>query len=191
MADIQASYTYTIERYRMLIRAREQRRGSTRWRRYVFVTLIYLVSLLVTLASDGTFKDLSGIGTRDGAYIALLIVAAWAGLMLVVMLADAVLDRLIYPLVFNRYLQANKHLSIGLADDGVRWSSDNVEGTVAWPALKDMTTLQDGSGAVLWLGKVEGIVLPADAFASRETFDMAVHFARSRIISSPEAGRHD
>jgi hypothetical protein len=57
-------------------------------------------------------------------------------------------------------------------------AAKNVSGKLTWDAVKDLTVLKDQSAVVVWLGKIEGLVLPALAFKSSEAFNAAVAYIR-------------
>ncbi len=172
-----AAYDFTLDRYRALIRARRQRKGESAWRHYAAVSALYVLSLVAVMAWHGTLPD-AAIWSGGAWWPAL------GGLLLLYILVaaiDGVFNLAVYPLVFRRYSQANQHIDVTIGDDGLRWKSNTVEGALKWAAIQDVTRLDDASGAVLWIGKIEGFLLPADSFESRQIFNDALQFIERKI----------
>ena len=175
-----SSYTYDLEQFRMLARARTERAGGRRWHRYGVVLGLFLAAIIATLWGDGELARVPGWSAKAW-HDALWIVAEYgAGLALFIAAIDLMFDRLITALIFRRYSVAGKRLDITLADEGVSYRSVARTGTVAWPGIKAVTVLRDRTAAVLWLSKIEGILLPAASFGSREEFAAACQFIEEK-----------
>jgi hypothetical protein len=173
-----ASYTYAFDVYRMLMRARRERSGHSLWRRYAIMTAIFLVITAYVTWNNGQLADIGEWSAAYWAEVAKIILLSWLGLMAFVTAVDAVFDRLLARWVFARHSMAGSDIDVKLSQDAIDWSGKNVSGKLTWDAVKDMTILKDKSAAVVWIGKIEGLVLPALAFKSAEAFDAAIAFIR-------------
>lgn len=54
------------------------------------------------------------------------------------------------------------------------WTGRGVKGEIAYGTVKGITRLKDGSAAVAWIGKIEGIVLPRHAFKPEANLEAAL-----------------
>lgn len=173
-----AAYVYSFEDFRTLTRARRLRKWPQPWRRFALLGGIYLVAVLATLWWQG---NLAGIG-RWRASDWLITIGSIAGFgaafLIFVALTDMFFERVVARLVFGRYSQAGKRIELEIQDEGIAWRGEGVSGVVAWGAVKALTEMSDA--AVLWIGKVEGMTLPARAFASRGDYEAAVQFAKGK-----------
>ena len=170
---ITANYTYTFGHFYMLCRARRER-DRTRWTTpYFVVPLIAAVVMLAITWQDGSLARM----TRDVASFATfagMLAACVAATCVMVFLVDLLFDKLIYRLVFKRYASANKHIHFDIGDAGIQWTAEHLNGQLSWPAIKSVTVLADQTAAVAWLGKIEGLLLPADGFSSHAEYEEAI-----------------
>lgn len=178
---ITASYTYTFNEFRILMRARRERAGRRFWHRYAVLLAIYAVVMAATLWWQGTLDDIRHWSAAVWREVGLIVVSTAAGLALLIAAIDVIFDRLIYRLVFHRYALAGKRIAIELGDEGLAWQAGSLAGRIQWPAIVEMTVTRSGDAAVLWIGKIEGLVLPRSGFATGGEFDAARALARSRI----------
>lgn len=170
---ITTNYTYTFGHFFMLIRARRER-DRTRWSTpYFVVPLIAAVLLLAISWQDGTLarmpRDATSIAT-----LAAIIAATIAATCLMVFLVDLLFDKLVHRIVFKRDATANKNVHFDIGDAGIHWKAEHLNGHLSWPAIKSVTMLADQTAAVAWLGKIEGLLLPADGFSSRAAYEEAI-----------------
>jgi hypothetical protein len=174
MAEIiAANYVYTFERYFMLTRARRQR-DRTRWTSpYTVVPVLSAIVLLADVWYDGKLAAMTS-NIQSIATLLTIVAASMLATCVLVYLIDLLFDKVIYRLVFKRYASANKHITIEIGDVGIHWTARDLSGQLAWAAIKSITVLSDGSAAVAWLGKIEGLLLPTDGFSSPADFGAAI-----------------
>jgi hypothetical protein len=170
---ITATYSYTFERFQMLMAARRQRERAGKPSRYLVVSLLYAAVMLGMAWWDGSLgrilQDLNLL-PKVLPYFAVGI----AFVCTIVFLVDLLFDKVLYWFAFRRYAIANQVVHIELTNDGIYWASPDATGQLKWAGIKGLTLLADRSAAVMWLGKIEGLVLPADGFGSETIFDAAV-----------------
>lgn len=170
---ITANYTYTFERFFMLTRARRQRDRTWWMTPYTVGPVLAAIVLLAGVWHDGKLAAMTA-NTRSIGTLLAMIAATMLAMCVIVFLVDLLFDKIIYRLVFKRYASANKQIHFEIDNAGVQWTAEHLSGQLGWAAIKSITVLSDGTAAVAWLGKIEGLLLPADAFASRAEFDAAI-----------------
>ena len=170
---ITANYTYTFERFFMLIRARRERDRTWLTTPYLVLPLIAAVVLLAITWQDGTLARMPRDAMTIATYAA-IVAATFAATCMIVFLVDLLFDKLVYRIVFKRYATANKRVHFEIGDTGIQWTAEHLNGQLSWPAIKSVTVLADQTAAVAWLGKIEGLLLPADGFSSRAAFEDAI-----------------
>ncbi len=161
--EIEARYVYDYDVFRMLSRARRERSGWHFGWRALTVLSMFLAAWALFGLYEGWLLRASAWGWPPSSVI-LSAAAACVVLLVVMALIDLVFDRFVHRLVFRRYSQANSQIVLAFGPDAIRWSGQGVKGEIAYGMVKGITRLKDGSGAVAWVGKVEGIVLPQGAF---------------------------
>jgi hypothetical protein len=170
---ITATYTYTFERFQMLMAARRQRERAGKPSRYLVVSLLYVASMLGMATWDGSLgrilQDLDLIPK-----VLPYFVVGIAFVCTVVFFIDLLFDKVLYWFAFRRYAIANQLVRVDVTSDGILWNATDTSGRLNWPGIKGLTVLADRSAAILWLGKIEGLVLPADGFESETKFDAAI-----------------
>jgi hypothetical protein len=170
---ISATYTYTFDRFQMLMAARRQRERAGKPSRYLVVSLLYSAAMLGLGWWDGSlWRILQNLDLLPKVlpYFALGI----AFVCTIVFIVDLLFDKVLYWFAFRRYAIANQVVHIELSNDDISWASPDATGRLKWTGIKGLTLLADRSAAVMWLGKIEGLVLPADGFASETIFNAAV-----------------
>lgn len=176
MADagtVEARYVYEFDVFRMLARARRERTGwHFGWRALCVVSLFFGAWAMFGLY-EGWLLRASTWGVPPSSVVVSAGIAC-AILLALMAFVDLVFDRFVHRLVFRRYSQANSDVALAFGHDGISWSGRGVKGEIAYGLVKGITRLKDGSGAVAWLGKVEGIVLPKRAFASEAGYEAAL-----------------
>ena len=170
---ITANYTYTFERFFMLIRARRERDRTWLTTPYLVLPLIAAVVLLAITWQDGTLARMPRDAMTIATYAA-IVAATFAATCMIVFLVDLLFDKLVYRIVFKRYASANKHIHFDIGDAGIQWTAEHLNGQLSWPAIKSVTVLADQTAAVAWLGKIEGLLLPADGFSSHAEYEEAI-----------------
>jgi hypothetical protein len=170
---VEARYVYDYDVYRMLNRARRERSGwHLGWRALTMVSLFFGAFTMIGLYEGWLLR--ASTWRIPPANLIASIVAACAVLIAFMALVDLVFDRFVHRLVFRRYSQANSELALSFSADAIRWSGRGVKGEIAYGLVKGITRLKDGSGAVAWIGKVEGIVVPRRAFSPEAGFETAL-----------------
>lgn len=174
-----ASYIYSFEDFRALARARRLRKWPQPWRRFAMLAGIYLAAVVATLWWLGNLAGIGSWGTPDWLTMIGSVAGFGAIFLAFVALTDFLFERVVYRLVFRRYSQAGKRIDAEIKDDGIAWRGESVSGQIAWGAVKTITELADA--CVIWLGKVEGMTLPARAFTSRAEYEAAVQFVKGHL----------
>ena len=171
-----AAYNFTFDKFLTLVRARRERAGVRVWRRYLVIFGIYALSMwwFGGLGSKSAW-------TAEVWYFSMLwFIAGGVATGMIIALIDLVFDRLVYRLIFRRYAQAGKRIAVDIGMHGLTASGAGVSAILDWQAIKQMTVMRDSSAAVLWLSNIEGILVPADAFASTSEFAAACQFMKEK-----------
>jgi hypothetical protein len=170
---ITATYTYTFERFQMLMAARRQRERAGKPSRYLVVSLLYAASMLGMAMWDGSlWRILQDIDLLPK--VLPYFVVGIAFVCTIVFCVDLLFDKVLYWFAFRRYAIANQVVHIELTSDGILWTATDASGRLKWTGIKGLTLLADRSAAVMWLGKIEGLILPADGFDSETKFNAAI-----------------
>lgn len=177
-------FTFDFAVFRQLIRARNERRGRSWWHRYLALITLFAVVLVATLWSDGALRDVPNWTASVWATSSRVALLYLAGLLVAVTAIDYVFDHYVYRLAFNRYSVAGQPVEADISADGIVTRRAGMSTVVAWSAVKGITVLRDNSAVCIWLGKIEGILLPAASFASPADFEAACTFLKEKTIGA-------
>lgn len=86
---------------------------------------------------------------------------------------------------FRRCSFANQPVTYQLTSQGIFWSREGVRGEYDWSSVK--ATIMNPDAIALFIGKREGVILPARAFASRQKFEDAASFVRTKTDAEKSA----
>lgn len=166
-----AHYTHTYEDYLAVILAQRKRSAVEQWR-YVIWFALYLLMMLYLSPRLRQPEEWSFV------LLALVLGIGLLAMIAVFIVRDLLFDRLIYRTHYERLLVASRPVDIDLDDEGVRWRTPNAVGKLLWPGVQDIVTLPDVT--VLFFSRLEGLVLPARAFATPQAYADAIAFAAAR-----------
>ncbi len=176
-----ARYVFSLEDYKTLTSAVKSQSRFGLWP----VRAIALAVMLLMWGVPYLQASLAGDPKR---------VALWPGLasdVLPIVLMYAVWEALMFRtslvarLSFKQCSLAEKEVTYRLGETGVSFTTDSLRGEYDWPAVKSV--IARPAAAVLLIGKRQGIVLPARAFASQEEFEAAANFARAKVAAEKSA----
>lgn len=185
MSDaITVSYTYSLDHFRLLMRAIRQRRRRPLWQWVLFASFLLVVAVLAVVLEDGRIDF--GRLTQPEALLPLVLVAIVLPLMLA--LIDLVFHHIIHPLMFKRSGAAGARISYVIDDTGIQWTGPNASGVIQWPAIYGVTRLAGSDGLVLWTAPRIGILLPSDAFGEGQELDDVEKLANSRLAAESRPG---
>jgi len=171
--NVTSRFVYDFGVFRLLQRAKAERKGRRWWHKYPMMLAIYLAATLASMWWSGGLA-FARDWTAEAWRVSLMMIAGFGAIfLLAIALIDFLFDRVIMALLFKRYSIADKQVEVTLADDGISTRREGQSGHATWSTVKDLTILRDRSAVALWLGKIEGIVLPAASFSSPLEFDAA------------------
>lgn len=174
-----ATYCYSFDVYRMLMRGVRERNGWWQWKRILACEVLMGLALLVVVALE---KPPAAVGRALMSWDAgLIIVTAGLALALFVMAIDVVFDRYVSRIVFRRSSAADTNVTVQMNDGGLKCSREGIVSDVAWSATKKFTVLHDRAACILWFGKREGLVIPSKAFTSVQEFDAACSLMKGKV----------
>jgi hypothetical protein len=174
-----ATYRYSFDVYRMLMRGVRERNGWWLWKRILACEVLMAMAILVVVTLE---KRPTTVGNAlMSAEAGLIIVSAALALALFVMAIDFVFDRYVSRIVFRRSSAADTNVTVQMNDGGLKCSREGIVSDVAWSATKKFTVLRDRAACILWFGKREGLVIPSKAFASVQEFDAACNFMKGKV----------
>jgi|EndMetStandDraft_8_1072994.scaffolds.fasta_scaffold454630_1 YcxB-like protein len=165
-------YTYLFEDYLAATRARAWNGifgRHTHWIRYC----IYAAIFLAIVGSQVILDYLKTKGSPDLRSAALML-AGFAGLMVVGWL----LEWLIVRLAYGRLAVRDADLVLKFETDGIHWSMASHSGTCGWAGVRDI--VRTPHRVLIFFSKAEAMVLPRRAFASENAFVEAVRYVETR-----------
>ncbi len=171
-----ARYVFSYEDYMTLLEAIRLRGRFGFWPFRIFIVAIALfIWLFPYVHARVTGQPVPSLLAFDWEAATGFLV--WAGLLL--MLEVLLRAPFLYRRAFRRYSAAGQTLTYRLDETGVSWTRDGMRGEFDWHVFKRLTVTADA--AVLLIGRNEGMVLPARAFASAQEFEAAVGFIRVKV----------
>ena len=184
-APIVAKYNYSSSDYMELCRAQTILTGRGALRR----AGIWLVIGALFGFSNGWFDN---VGTNFGLARAtsdkvILLLTLSVPLVAAVLFGWAIAGLSLPVLRWFTYPKlsiAGKPVTFELADAGIAWTRPGQAGTIAWSAFKGI--VERPEALVLFLGKVEGVVLPRRGFAAGD-FEAARKLAHDKVAQDNAA----
>ena len=170
---IAAGYDYTFADFKALMLARRARVGVRWWTKYAVTSGLFLLATVATNWWDGSLAHVLQGGLPALRLAGAIVLACWGALLAFIWLVSKLFDEGLARLVFRRYAVAGKHISLSIGDSGIAWTAGSLSGLAGWPALQSLSVIEQPPIAVVWLGKVEGIVLPGRGFATAQQFKAA------------------
>jgi hypothetical protein len=181
-AAITVSYTYSLEHFRLLMRAIGQRRRRPLWQWILFALFLLAMAVLATVLEDDHIE--LGRVTQLEALLPLALVVIV--LSLVLALINLVFHHFIHPLMFKRSGAEGARISYVIGDKSIQWTGPNASGVIQWPAISGVTRLARNDGLVLWTAPRAGLLLPSDAFCEGQDMEAVEKLATTRAA----AGAH-
>ncbi len=171
-AKFAAGYVFSFEDYLSLHRAVRPESQSQAWRFLKPLLIVLLLVMLVTPVLEAIQK---------GPVQAFLdwVAGIWPVALLLAAFLLVTRSSLFQRLFYLRCSCAGEALRYGLHAESVSWVKECTQGECDWQAIRSIAVTP--AAAVLMLGKSEGVVLPARAFASQAEFEAAVSFARAKV----------
>lgn len=170
---ISSHFTHTFEDYLTLVHARRETARFGRRSRYALWLAMFLAFLLF---ANPELRD-------PGAWslqLAAIVVGGGALIMIAVMVAiDFIFDRLIYRAHYARLATAGQVVQYEIAEDGLLWAMPQGNGKLAWSAVSRIVSMPQA--VVLFVSRIEGLVVPARGFSSPAAYAEAVTMMRRRI----------
>jgi hypothetical protein len=147
-----------------------------RWgRNAVFTAVASTAAIIFYIALEGVSMP-----------FVLIFVAALYGLIFAAsLLIDAVLERPWLRRVYRRFSVADKDVTLHFGDDRIRISFAGFESTIQWPSIKHL--IETKTHVFLFLGRVEGIVVPLRAVGSSEKLGALAGAIRARLAAVPQS----
>jgi YcxB-like protein len=167
-----ARYKHCFEDYLVLMHARRELAPLGRPGRYALWFAVYLATILFlnpALLWPGSWTWQAGAIVFGGGLLTMI--AVLVGI-------DLLFKRFVYPTQYARLSVAGQPVEMTIGEDGFHWQTSLGSGKLEWSAVRRVVSMPDST--ILFLSRVEGIVLPARAFASPQAYAEAIAFVGSR-----------
>lgn len=172
-----ARYTYSFADYQASRAARRKlsplESALWPWRYALLLGLNLLVQLIVIWNGDLTADEVFSWAYLSGVLL------LYTGVLATMALADLLFDRVLPAWVFKRYSMADRPLAFVFDDSGIRWSSEDMKGELAWSRVKKIVIFK--GDVFLFISKLEALCIPQRAFLSKDAFDRFVTYAKERV----------
>ena len=170
------SHLYSFADYRSWVRA--AKRPTLRTTLLRFLVLVAL--LLVTLAiMDPGLRTPEGWRDFARSPELLLLTAGICAILGLLARFDYVMTMWLGWFWYRRLAVAGKQVTVTLDDAALTWAADGVQGRLEWQAIKRVVAT--ASGLLLFIGALEGLVMPRRAFPDEDAYRNAVAFVTAHV----------
>jgi hypothetical protein len=170
---ISARHTHSFDDFLTLVRARRRlSMFGPRWRYPVWFA-IYLAAIGWVAPEVLTLTSLS----RPDVWM--VIAGGIVAMAVLIALVDLLFDRVLYRLAYRRLSTAGADITLDFEDDAIAWRAAEMSGRLPWSAVKRVVEMPEA--LVLFIGKIEGMVVPRRAFSEASAYDKVRAMAREKV----------
>lgn len=170
---ISARHTHTFDDFLTLVRARRKLSlFGPKWRYPVWLA-IYLAAIAWVAPEILTPASLARLDVWMVIAGGIVVMAA------LIALVDLVFDRFLYRLAYRRLSTAGADIALDFQDDAIAWRAAEMSGRLPWSAVKRVVEMPEA--IVLFIGKIEGMVVPRRAFGEASAYDKVKAMAREKV----------
>ena len=176
-----ARFTFTYADFADLSRARAERTGCSGWSGLLKVFGYYLVCVTLGVVVGMLMSD--GLAGLSPDRLLSALQATYPALTFIIF-ALVVLHFYVVGPAYRAYVHypklsvAGKEMTYEFADSGLGWTSPAGKGEITWTAVEAVSDLP--RSFVVWIGRLEGAVVPARAFATTADYRAAREVVRAR-----------